>query len=270
MVGVILGIALGPVIWLSLRPHEPVYDRRTLSQWLTEYDGYDANGVPRVHQGPDKDVRVLQADEAVRQIGTNAIPTLLRLISTHETLGDQALAWFARQRIVKVRHKGSYELIDEALSGFDALGSNGGPAVPALITIYHRTSPKAYTRQAVIESLGDIGPPASNAIPLLLSLATNRNEPLEEAAIEALGKIHSQPELIVPALAQLLASSDPLGPSSRPCIPAAIALGEFRTDARTAVPVLLRKLTNTDYVDPAISNALKAISPDDAARVGIK
>src|SRR5262249_15751394 len=58
-----------------LRPREPAYHGRALSDWLKEFDRSDWTIAP----DPGS-----PAVQAVRQIGTNALPTLLEMASTSD------------------------------------------------------------------------------------------------------------------------------------------------------------------------------------------
>ena len=86
--------------------------------------------------------------------------------------------------------------------------------------------------------LRGIGPAAKPAVPLLLRDATNSNSRVRANAFWALGEIHTQPDLCVPALIHALNDSDEWAVLS-----AAHALGMFGTDAQSAV-AWLTKLTN--------------------------
>jgi len=120
---------LGFASWLLLRPDpEPSYQGKPLSYWL---EGLALGSTPPA-----------QANEAVRQIGTNAIPTLLRMLkmrdsnfklnfihfaSKHHVISMNYLSyiWF---RTAEIRHY-------EAISGFTCLGSQARSAVPELIKL---------------------------------------------------------------------------------------------------------------------------------------
>ena len=65
------------IAWQLLGVREPVYQGKSLSYWLNQYDG---NYVSVTAQLGKK-----QADEAVRHIGTNAIPFLLARLQTEDS-----------------------------------------------------------------------------------------------------------------------------------------------------------------------------------------
>jgi hypothetical protein len=59
-----------------------------------------------------------------------------------------------------------------------------------------------------IERLGLYGLVASNAVPILLPMLSDRNPVVRQTAIRALGEIQSQAEVVVPALKNLLDDPD--------------------------------------------------------------
>jgi hypothetical protein len=80
----------------------------------------------------------------------------------------------ARQDIIKLRYVEADAWNWAGEFGFGALGTNAGAAVPALIQIASEDSPSD-SQHSAISSLGDIGPPARQAIPYLLQWATRTN-----------------------------------------------------------------------------------------------
>jgi hypothetical protein len=77
-----------------------------------------------------------------------------------------------------------------------------------------------------IERLGMYGPLASNAVPMLVEILDSHNPRVLQSTIIALVRIKSQPELVVPALTNLLRDPDP-----RISMAAASALRGFGYDA---------------------------------------
>ena len=62
--------------WQGLLEREPVYQGKSLSFWLQGY----IQGGSYIGVWPEPEV-----DEAVRQIGTNAIPALLHMLRAHDS-----------------------------------------------------------------------------------------------------------------------------------------------------------------------------------------
>jgi hypothetical protein len=161
--GVLLALGLC-VAWFSRG--EPKYRGRTLAQWFlaARADGADATVL-------------IEFNTAVRVIGTNDLPGLVRHISFDENC-------CLPQRIINIlpgsvtpRRLLKY-LLDQKWSQhaeandagevFRVLGADGAPAIPELakIAIYGPPAP-AYR---AVDCLGQIGEPA---IPALIMVATN-------------------------------------------------------------------------------------------------
>ena len=104
--------------------------------------------------------------------------------------------------------------------------------MPSLIKVYRECS-SMDSRNAVVESLGWIGPAASPAVQMLLEAAGNTNNQLRASAVWTLGEIHASPGLCVPELLRALHDADGWVQLS-----AAHALGNYGKEARSAVPVL--------------------------------
>ena len=74
----------------------------------------------------------------LQTIGTNGIPTLLRLIQTHDSKSRRALlSWLDRQRWITLRALPDWEKQNRGVRGFCLLGTYGLVAVPALIRLSH-------------------------------------------------------------------------------------------------------------------------------------
>jgi len=121
--------ALGTVLWIALSPreHEPVYQGKTLTYWLSDF---------WPGRNPTRE-RVEQDKLAVRQIGTNAIPILLQWISAKDgPLKQKTVMWIDRHRRVPFRLESSVDKNMLAVSGFWILGkTQAGSAIPALLEI---------------------------------------------------------------------------------------------------------------------------------------
>src|SRR5581483_912950 len=145
--------------------------------------------------------------EAVRAIGTNGIPTLLRMLRAADSALLPRLAALAqRQHLIKINFTPAANQNFWARQGFRMLGPTASNDVPALMKIYEQNiSPSS--RLDVLDSLGWIGPAASNAVPMLvralsdtnsLGLAAKRwrfpgyatNAPFRITALWALEEIH--------------------------------------------------------------------------------
>ena len=205
---------------------EPTYDGKTLRVWLQAFQ-HGLNGSPEQ----------AKATTAIAHIGTNAIPTLLKLLKDRNSADENT----------------------SAMWGFRVLGSNGSAATPDLIRIYQERISKA-SQYYTARSLGMIGPAAEAAVPYLLDSVTNPTAtdskyPQDFAAVMALGQIHADSETVVPALIPLVHSKN-----KGVAIVTVEALGKFGPSARDAIPVLLQ-VTN-----PLTGGGRPAYSASDAIR----
>ena len=97
-------------------------------------------------------------EEAVRQIGTNAIPTLLRLLRMKDSAMKTRVITLARsQHIINIQCEYAGRWNQIAAYAFSCLGTNAQTAVPALLRIAEENiSPTS--RSYAIETLGWIRP----------------------------------------------------------------------------------------------------------------
>ena len=95
---------------------------------------HHTKAVPAEVASRNEDMR--KAHEAIRSIGTNAIPTLLQMLrATDPPLKIKLVALAQRQHLIKIRYTPAESLNAAAASGFHVLYSKGQTAVPALIEI---------------------------------------------------------------------------------------------------------------------------------------
>src|SRR5580698_7244640 len=104
---------------------EPVYNGKPLSYWLQGFGNVSKN-TTLPNDG--------EATAAIRQIGTNAIPTLLRMLRAHDSpFKSRFLKWAYHYRFVRLRYQSAGNLNMEALRGFSELGPAATDAIPDLI-----------------------------------------------------------------------------------------------------------------------------------------
>jgi len=120
------------------KEQEPVYHGKSLSQWMNIY-------CRPMHNEGDR----LEAQEAVRQIGTNAIPWLLKWIRKHppvwsRAVGDSRVSWRPAARLVSALQKRPLQIGQkrwDAAFGFQILGPIASNAVPALANMLDADDP---------------------------------------------------------------------------------------------------------------------------------
>jgi HEAT repeat protein len=99
-------------------------------------------------------------------------------------------------------------------------------------------------------NIGELGPGAKSAVPALVQALKGKDAMVHEPALQALGKIHSEPDIVIPLLIGYL-DDDNLNDE------AALALANYGSLAKPAVPKIIPLLHAQD--DDARAAALKAL-----------
>ena len=233
VVAVLLLVALVAVGWLVCQrpPPEPVYQQQPLSYWLA---AYDSGNYKLAHpNGPAPPTRT-QSDAAIRAMGTNALPTLLRMIQ--EPISgprEKVFRLLQKYHVIKAGYLPDGRHNFAAYGGFTALGPTVSNALPQLIMIFDHNH-SAFVQMAVPVIIAQAGPAGRPAIPSLLRGAVHTNFLVRYDSIYALGCIHAEPEIVVPVLIKALNDSVPMVRKQ-----SASALGKYGTNAVSAVPALL-------------------------------
>lgn len=262
----LLVAVLGLVAWRLRGDRGPMYHGKALQVWLQRYVSRNPSNGGRISVGPEA-----EADAAVRQMGANAIPTLLHMVRAHDTKLKIALLRLAS----KPRFVGEDFLItairpallvqQQAVVAFHALGASASNAVPVLIQTY-RERIGLDSQCACAEALGCIGPAASEAIPDLICAATNSDQRLRLVAVEALGNLHADSALVVPVLTRSLQD-----PNRWLQLLALRSLTGFGAQATSAIPVLRQLLKDgSPDVRANAAEALKQIDPEASPKRGNK
>ena len=158
--------------------NEPVYGGKSLGEWL------------KTHDADGKFSK--EAEDALRQIGTNAIPALLaRLVYVQPPYGLRA-----------------FEINIDAVRGFIVLGDRAKPILPELQVLMDGTN-KNVVLLAMLAASGT----GSNAIPLLTKGLTNqfadvRNEAANTLCQRFAKKFPDQCQQAIPLLVKLLNDPD--------------------------------------------------------------
>ena len=178
--------------------------------------------------------------------------------STNSAAREQARSVFEKDILPKLTQVMFCDTNDSKLRMKLITMLNGLPGV----TIYFTDADGRRARAAT--DLGSFGPAASRAIPVLIQAANTTDIAVRGPALGALGKIHQQPEKIVPFLVKYL-DDDNLN------TPAAEALGGFGSVAKPAVPKLISLLKIPDKdLRHAVTDSLKKIDPEAAVQAGIR
>jgi HEAT repeat protein len=252
---------------------EPTYEGQTLRYWLEHW--YQQYGQ-----------RNLGAEEAVRTMGTNAVPYLVKWITQ------------------PARTTADYDWVGRALKGFEILGPVASPAIPDLVKAIGRNGnfpacalgyigtnaipaltnrlieiisisnqpakhqslflssghPREnfYVPMNIFCALSFYGTNARPAVPALIAYIQNPNarESWEAVGVLAMAG-HNQPEIVFPVLFQAFSNSTGNVKAS-----VADALSTFGTNAVPAIPILLSGQQDPDANARAhIAVAIKQIAP---------
>jgi hypothetical protein len=176
-VGVLVGVLV-----VALRPApEPEYEGKKLSEWVVEFS---TNASPAGKS---------RAEQAVRHIGTNALPYLLTWIRYEAPLRTTALheaIVVARQTLNAAWNPSDKQYRAEgALVAFSALGQEAKGAIPELVRIFNDPKTKPQTAVRAVLALGNLG---KDALPPLLKVLNDPDWRKRLAAAEALEKVRAQ------------------------------------------------------------------------------
>lgn len=192
--------------WLAFHSSEPFYHGKSLSAWLEQA----RQNKELEHAFPDAHLDTPPA-RAVRAMGKNALPTLLRMTRTRDTSLrrqffdlSQRYHWlgFHPQRFDDIQEKAAY--------GFLVLGHVSKPALPELISLLDDPAPEV--RLLAAFAIGKIGPDGAPAIPALQRLISNsisakvqRNHAADERGLAAfaLGEMGAIARPALPQIEQL-------------------------------------------------------------------
>lgn len=220
------------------------------------------------------------AASALGEIGpaaSNAVPALLRVCAlTNSQINRTFICPKARAALMKIRGEPLGPLVGE-LDQEDAgstewgctaravleFGTNAAPAVPVFCRALK--FPNIRARNFAAYALGHIHGNAELAVP---ALTESIKRGVSQNNAWALGEFGPDAKLAVPILESHLRDSDPTV-----CVEILRALRRIvpRTEAETLVPVLVETLKDqSDGVRAAAGNILKDIDPEAATKAGVK
>jgi HEAT repeat protein len=248
----VIVLAATALVLVALWPTaEPSYQGQLLSRWLEQYQ----SNISHLPLSPRAEEAARQAEEAIRRIGTNALPTLIRLVRVRDSsLKLMVMKWSAKQSLIKLDFTPASVRWSQAEWGYRILGQAARTQVPELNQILANGNPPG-VRKCVASALGNIGPEAKSAAPALLIAAKDQNAQVRNSAFWALWHVNADPEIAVPGLIKGLDDPDDLAREN-----AAIALGRYGPLATNAVPALVRTMA----INRAAHDALRQIDPEAA------
>jgi len=267
---VLLTVVLLTVAIYLLRPREPAYQGIRLSAWLKQL------AHPQDWQHREA------AEEAIWQIGTNAVPYLLEVLQKSDApFKVRSINWLEKKTHMDLDRFRTADRQAAAAAAIQVLGARFRPWLPELAAIATNkdqncaemalwtlgmtrceevipilestmTNGPANTPSLAAYSTGALGHRGRLAIPALIWLLDHTNLQMRLEAIRALQNICVEPEIAVPALTRKLA--DPAPPV---VLFAAEALAAFGTNAASSQSALGNTLQSSNTrLRRAGSNAL--------------
>lgn len=243
---VVLLIAIVAGVGLAIFHHpEPDYRGHTLSYWLQQY-----NEVQDVR-------RFRQPDEAIRAIGTNALPHILSdLGRTDSELVRMVSRSASRHHWIKLPIYGENHYWAPALMALKALGSEATPVLPGLQKLLQ----DGRTTDDAAMGFFLIGPAA---IPALEEACSNTNLAVRIKAATVIAKIKTRANVGV----GYGWHKSPL--NGKPVLYVGWAVLALPSE-KVATPALIGLLANTNRdVARAAGEALKEVDPTEAAKSGL-
>jgi hypothetical protein len=143
-----------PAYLIPRSPPEPTYNGKPLHFWLDQLVRSRMSGVPAVLNAD----KTGEAQAAIRAIGTNAIPTLLRMVRAHDSpLKHRLILLLHRQSLIPVPWHTDGEYHFQAAAAFQVLGHSASPAAPELMDLALH-DPDPAVRHAAADALFFIQP----------------------------------------------------------------------------------------------------------------
>jgi hypothetical protein len=223
-------------IVVALIPREPKYQGRTLSEWIKD-------SAPRKSPDPE----TARAIEAVRRIGTNGLPWLIKWISAKEppdwqirlTKAGRLPRWVRLQLLPSLFGINSYYVHRRtALDGFLILGPDAAPAVPQLLQIIAESPKGTSPASGVLDGFG-----TETVLPYALSALTNRANSIELRVAAAMWINRAAPNLesetVTSLMTQCVRENNPNFAQS-----AAVTLASRGAEPALVIPYLTNCLAN--------------------------
>ncbi len=253
---VVVGV-LAFLVWSS-GPNraEPMYHGKYYTEWLEQF--VENSGSPEGSSGADQ---VDEAREAMSQIGTNAVPALIELVTHKNSMSHQLVGTIvtsvSRKRTAWHRPDVKRRMV---LLGFSALRAEPGPAVPALVALLSHE--RAEVRACAADALATLGPEARAAIPDLVALLDGGGslDPLVTIGVmRALREIRESPEIVLPMLLKYVSGEKGGGGDFQGALS---VFGEFGEQAAFMVPQLeaIRETAEDALLLKNLDQTLQAIS----------
>jgi HEAT repeat protein len=289
IIGIVFVVVVMVVAFNRLIPREPEYQGRPLTSWLKKFGDGDTNNSLTWERWPDLTPAQMEAAEAIRQMGTNSLPYLLRALTNQDSkLKLIVMSVLHKQSRFKVPVPMADEDRRRAALALHALGPMAKPAIPELtrylndypagksaaialagigpegwaVLTQALTNKNGWTTICAAWALGNHRATVPGTVAALIGQVTNSTGGSAALTEWALAEIGQDSEVVVPVLIHSLQSSS----ANDVRWSAAQALGKFGTNALSAVPALLQaqQQDSDAQVRNYAKDSLKLIDPDAA------
>jgi len=180
-------VVCGVVIAIS-GAREPCYQDRPISDWME---------VARPHQevyfDPQTDAAWQSTSDAVKQMGQDAIPFLLKWAQAHQSPLEEKLC-YGLNKYLHFRLPTRWELWNRnmmAISGFTMLGNEAKPAWPRLIRLTYDAEWER--RYVALWCLFGSRPDKETFLPVLLRLSHDPNQRIQQHASYMVQYLYDRP-----------------------------------------------------------------------------
>jgi HEAT repeat protein len=227
-----------------------------LLKWISTYEAANPNpAIPSFDQ-------IIEVFSILGAAAESAIPELSKIANR----AGHAIASATNSPAELARNQGVF---DRSLESLACLGRRAVPAMTGLTTNVESLE----LRVQVIKSFADLGTNGAPAVPALVAWFHDQNSEIREAALSSLVGIGEQPEIVLPALRARLKDPEKqedaiymladYGKLSKPAIPDLIGLLE-KTEWRTRGAVILALGIIAQRADIALPALTKQLRDKDA------
>ncbi len=159
---------LGILAIAVFRAREPRYEGGTLTEWVDDYLRVESGDFPT----REDEEAMRKCKHAIRQIGTNAIPALLKWMqATDSPMRVKLNTLLDKQSLIQFRFPDAYHCHWRGYIGFRTLRKNAVAAVPDLTKLLE--SPDPQQRGLAFNSICAIDHDGRNLLPVILQSLQN-------------------------------------------------------------------------------------------------
>ena len=194
VVGAFTVIAVIGIVVNAFHRREPFYQGKSLSAWLVEVN----HGVFPRQSGVSA-----PADEAIRQIGTNAFPKICELLRSRDSAAKAQLILFLNRHSLFGLHISSQvERQRQAIAACYVLGPTATPLVPE---VAKALPDMKWGQSFAAQWLSSLGPGAEAAIPALVAIMKDKTNSQRVMVAQPLANIAIyRPQDVLPVLNECL------------------------------------------------------------------